>query len=208
MLIPGISLLPVILSSQYLQGLLLPIVLVFMVLLVNDKTLMGKHANGRIANLLAWISVGLVILLDLVLLAVAVLGDLRGPSDWLRSSGWRRAPVKAMALSIEPAVQVGPTGILGDRRYAVIDPNNRLVSGKRIGPLATIVPGVRQEPGSGPRRSPALSRWLCLAVAVELGRAVKAIFHGTERPVHEVVGPFSERTQRLGRASAPARPAR
>jgi len=73
-LIPGISLLPVILSSQYLQGLLLPIVLVFMVLLVNDKTLMGKHANGRIANLIAWISVGLVIILDLVLLAVAALG--------------------------------------------------------------------------------------------------------------------------------------
>jgi Mn2+/Fe2+ NRAMP family transporter len=73
-LIPGISLLPVILSSQYLQGLLLPIVLVFMVLLVNDKTLMGKHANGRIANVIAWISVGLVILLDVILLVVAGLG--------------------------------------------------------------------------------------------------------------------------------------
>jgi len=73
-LIPGISLLPVILSSQYLQGLLLPIVLVFMVLLVNDRTLMGSHANGRIANVIAWIAVGLVIVLDLVLLAVGVLG--------------------------------------------------------------------------------------------------------------------------------------
>ncbi|MGH2511657.1 MAG: NRAMP family divalent metal transporter, partial [Candidatus Limnocylindrales bacterium] len=73
-LIPGISLLPVILSSQYLQGLLLPIVLVFMVLLVNDKVLMGRHANGRLANVIAWASVGLVIVLDLVLLAVAVLG--------------------------------------------------------------------------------------------------------------------------------------
>jgi len=76
-LIPGISLLPVILSSQYLQGLLLPIVLVFMVLLVNDKSLMGEHANGRIANVIAWVAVGLVILLDLVLLAVAALGVFR-----------------------------------------------------------------------------------------------------------------------------------
>ena len=65
-----------ILSSQYLQGLLLPIVLVFMVLLVNDKTLMGNHANGRIANLIAWVAVGLVILLDLVLLGVGLLGFL------------------------------------------------------------------------------------------------------------------------------------
>ena len=46
-LIPGLDLLPVILASQNLQGLLLPVVLVFMVLLVNDKRLMGRHANGR-----------------------------------------------------------------------------------------------------------------------------------------------------------------
>ena len=40
----------VILASQNLQGLLLPIVLVFMVLLVNDQRLMGRHANGRAAQ--------------------------------------------------------------------------------------------------------------------------------------------------------------
>ena len=45
-----------------------------MVLLVNDKPLMGKHANGRIANVLAWVAVGLVVLLDVVLLGVAALG--------------------------------------------------------------------------------------------------------------------------------------
>ena len=47
-----------------------------MVLLVNDKRLMGKHANGRRLNVLAWASVGLVVLLDSVLLGVAVLGVL------------------------------------------------------------------------------------------------------------------------------------
>ena len=40
-LIPGLDLLPVIVASQNLQGLLLPVVLVFMVLLVNDARLMG-----------------------------------------------------------------------------------------------------------------------------------------------------------------------
>ena len=73
-LIPGIDLLPVILASQYLQGLLLPVVLIFMVLLVNDRGLMGRHANGRRANLLAWSAVGLVVLLDLVLLGTSALG--------------------------------------------------------------------------------------------------------------------------------------
>ena len=72
-LIPGLDLLPVILASQNLQGLLLPIVLVFMVLLVNDRGLMGGHANGRRANALAWTAVGLVVLLDAILLGSVVL---------------------------------------------------------------------------------------------------------------------------------------
>jgi NRAMP (natural resistance-associated macrophage protein)-like metal ion transporter len=73
-LIPGLDLLPVIVASQNLQGLLLPIVLVFMVLLANDRRLMGEHRNGRKANVLAWAAVGVVIVLDVVLLGVTALG--------------------------------------------------------------------------------------------------------------------------------------
>ncbi len=72
-LIPGIDLLPVIIGSQNLQGLLLPIVLVFMVVLVNDRRLMGHHANGRRLNVLAWACVGLVVVLDVVLLGSTLL---------------------------------------------------------------------------------------------------------------------------------------
>ncbi|MBI2763879.1 MAG: Nramp family divalent metal transporter [Chloroflexi bacterium] len=75
-LIPGLDLLPLIVASQNLQGLLLPIVLVFMVLLINDERIMGRHRNGRLANILAWSAVGLVIALDLVLLGVGALGIL------------------------------------------------------------------------------------------------------------------------------------
>lgn len=75
-LIPGIDLLPVILASQNLQGLLLPVVLIFMVLLVNDRRLMGRHANGRRANIVAWSAVALVVALDLVLLGATVLDAL------------------------------------------------------------------------------------------------------------------------------------
>ena len=75
-LIPGLDLLPVIIASQYLQGLLLPVVLIFMILLVNDRRLMGSHANGRKLNIVAWISIALVIALDAVLLGVAGLGAL------------------------------------------------------------------------------------------------------------------------------------
>lgn len=75
-LIPSLDLLPLIVASQNLQGLLLPVVLVFMVLLVNDGRIMGSHRNGRIANILAWGAVGLVIALDAVLLGVTALGML------------------------------------------------------------------------------------------------------------------------------------
>jgi Mn2+/Fe2+ NRAMP family transporter len=75
-LLPGLDLLPVIIASQNLQGLLLPVVLVFMVLLVNDARLMGAHRNGRVGNVLAWAAVGLVVVLDVVLLGVVALGFL------------------------------------------------------------------------------------------------------------------------------------
>ncbi len=102
---------------------------------------------------------------------------------WLAS-----APVKSMALAIRSEVEVGPAGIAGDRHFAVIDPNDRLVNGKRIGPLATIVPGVLQDPE---RLKLVFPDGLLVHGDIELGPAVEAIFHGTQRPVHEVVGPFS-----------------
>jgi Mn2+/Fe2+ NRAMP family transporter len=72
-LLPGLDPIPAIIASQYLQGLLLPIVLVFMVLLVNDQRLMGRYRNGRVSNVLAWGAVALVVVLDAILLAVTLL---------------------------------------------------------------------------------------------------------------------------------------
>jgi Mn2+/Fe2+ NRAMP family transporter len=75
-LIPDLDLIGVIVSSQYLQGLLLPVVLVFMLILVNDRRTLGPHANGRLLNLLGIMSVGLVIILDVALLGSSVLSAL------------------------------------------------------------------------------------------------------------------------------------
>jgi len=74
LLVAESALVPIIVGRQNLQGLLLPAVLVFLVLLVNDRRLMGDRTNGRWANLLAWGSVAVVIALDAVLLGVALLG--------------------------------------------------------------------------------------------------------------------------------------
>jgi len=71
-LVPGLDPIPLIIGAQYLQGLLLPIVLVFIVLLVNDRRLMGRYANGRGMNILTWGCIGLVVILDVALIGSAM----------------------------------------------------------------------------------------------------------------------------------------
>lgn len=55
-LIPGISLMNVMFWSQVINGLLLPVIVVIILLLVNDKRAMGTHVNGPAYNVFCWIS--------------------------------------------------------------------------------------------------------------------------------------------------------
>ena len=64
-LIPGMPLLKVMYFSQVCNGVLLPFVLLMMLRLVNDKSLMGEHRNGRVFNIVAYLTVILVILMTL-----------------------------------------------------------------------------------------------------------------------------------------------
>jgi len=77
-LIPGLPLIGVILVSQNLNGILLPIILVFMLRLVNNPRIMGEHTNPRWLNVVAWGLTGLVILLTAVLLGSTLAGWLGG----------------------------------------------------------------------------------------------------------------------------------
>lgn len=105
--------------------------------------------------------------------------------------GWlASAPVKAMALDVRSEVQVGPTGIVGDRRFLLVDPSDRLVAGKRLGPLATIMPRLGHDPETLALHFPDSS---VTQASIELGPAVNAILYGEERPGHELAGPLSAR---------------
>jgi NRAMP (natural resistance-associated macrophage protein)-like metal ion transporter len=53
-IVPGAPLLAIIFYSQVLNGVLLPIVLVLMLLLINNKQLMGTWTNGPVFNVIAW----------------------------------------------------------------------------------------------------------------------------------------------------------
>ena len=73
-LIPNINLMAVMLMAQFINGLVLPVLLVFMALISSDKRVMGKHRNGRISRILIWVTVAIVTVLTVILLVMQVLG--------------------------------------------------------------------------------------------------------------------------------------
>src|SRR6476646_1328769 len=71
-MIPGFPLVRMILLSQVLNGVLLPFVLIFMILLVNKKRLMKDWSNHGWYNVVAWAAVVIMIGLTLALVAISV----------------------------------------------------------------------------------------------------------------------------------------
>jgi len=53
-LIPGLPLVKIAVLSQVVNGVVLPFVLIFMLLLINKKELMGDYVNTRLFNVVAW----------------------------------------------------------------------------------------------------------------------------------------------------------
>jgi NRAMP (natural resistance-associated macrophage protein)-like metal ion transporter len=71
-LLPIKSLVDAMIFSQTLNGLLLPVILIFMLMLINDKRLMGKFTNSRLFNTIAWIAAVILILLALILVLLTI----------------------------------------------------------------------------------------------------------------------------------------
>jgi Mn2+/Fe2+ NRAMP family transporter len=67
-LLPNIPLVKISLLSQVINGVVLPFVLVFMLLLVNKKELMGEHVNSRSFNVIAWATTIIMVALSIALL--------------------------------------------------------------------------------------------------------------------------------------------
>jgi NRAMP (natural resistance-associated macrophage protein)-like metal ion transporter len=73
-LIPGLPLIKIAVFSQVVNGAVLPFVLIFMLLLINKKELMGEYVNKRTFNIIAWATT--VIMIGLTVLYVY--GQIRG----------------------------------------------------------------------------------------------------------------------------------
>ena len=72
---------PVIIMAQALNGLLLPMMTIFLLFAANDRALLGKFANGVLTNILTLVIVGITIFLGLhnILLVVNLATDIFSP---------------------------------------------------------------------------------------------------------------------------------
>jgi Mn2+/Fe2+ NRAMP family transporter len=77
-LLPIKSLVQAMLASQTLNGLLLPLVLIVMLRLINDRRLMGRFVNGRVFNVVAWVMIAILIALTVVWLVTSFVPALVG----------------------------------------------------------------------------------------------------------------------------------
>lgn len=66
-ILPGLPLWRVLVATQFINGLLLPVILVAVIRLASNRDLMGVRANGRVYNLVAWLTVAVVSALSLLL---------------------------------------------------------------------------------------------------------------------------------------------
>ena len=64
-LLPQTPLLAILFYSQVINGILLPFILIIMLIIINDKKIMGKYTNGKIYNIISWIVVIILILISI-----------------------------------------------------------------------------------------------------------------------------------------------
>ena len=73
-MLPGVNLFGIMMVAQVINGVLLPVLLVFMVLIASDKHVMGRFANGRVWNALTWFTIVAVTVLTAIMFVMQAMG--------------------------------------------------------------------------------------------------------------------------------------
>jgi Mn2+/Fe2+ NRAMP family transporter len=76
-LLPIPSLVQAMMASQTLNGVVLPVILIVMLRLINDRRLMGNFVNGRTLNIVSWTVVAILIVLTVILIGLGGVDVLR-----------------------------------------------------------------------------------------------------------------------------------
>jgi len=71
-LIPNAPLIGISLWSQRINGILLPVVLICMMLIINNKEVMGKHVNKLPGNIVGWLTIVILVVLSVILLVTSI----------------------------------------------------------------------------------------------------------------------------------------
>lgn len=69
-LIPQINLFKILIWSQIINGLLIPLILLFIINLCNDPDVVGKHTNSRVYNFICYGAVVLIIIANVFMLTM------------------------------------------------------------------------------------------------------------------------------------------
>lgn len=72
-MIPNVPLLSILYLSQVANGILLPFLLILMLLIINDKSIMGEHVNSRLFNIISWATVMIVMSLSIALVVTTLM---------------------------------------------------------------------------------------------------------------------------------------
>ncbi|MGB9804357.1 divalent metal cation transporter, partial [Desulfofundulus sp.] len=76
-LIPGAPLITITIWTQTLNGILLPVVLISMIRMVNNKDIMGDYTSNPLSNAIAWATVIILIALTAALFIIPMLKFIR-----------------------------------------------------------------------------------------------------------------------------------
>lgn len=73
-LIPNIDLMGIMLTAQFVNGVILPVLLVFMAIICTDKHVMGKYTVGKVTRALLYFTIVVAGILSAICLVMQVLG--------------------------------------------------------------------------------------------------------------------------------------
>ena len=73
-LIPGVNLMNIMLTAQFINGIILPVLLVFMAIIAADEHVMGQMRIGKVSRVLLWLAIVVVAVLTVALLVMQVMG--------------------------------------------------------------------------------------------------------------------------------------
>ncbi len=73
-ILPKISLINIMILSQDVNGILLPFILIFVMLIINNKRIMGDQTNKLFDNIIAWVTIAGIILATFILVLSSIFG--------------------------------------------------------------------------------------------------------------------------------------